>query len=65
LKSGSVEQARGIEQIAQAVLQMEQVTQRTAASAEQGAAAAEELNGQSAVLKDIMGHLTEIVGSRG
>src|SRR5262249_23611979 len=36
---GNKEQARGMEQIAHAVIQMEQVTQQTAAGAEQSAAA--------------------------
>ena len=52
---GSQEQARGIEQIGKAITQMEQVTQTTAASAEESAAAAEELNAQSETLKDIVG----------
>ena len=39
---GSKEQSHGIEQVARAVSQMEQVTQRTAANAEEGASAGEE-----------------------
>jgi methyl-accepting chemotaxis protein len=38
---GSQEQVRGIEQIGQAISQMDQVTQTTAAQAEEGAAAAQ------------------------
>ena len=41
---GSQEQARGMEQISRVVLQMEQVTQKTAASAEESASAGTELN---------------------
>ena len=59
---GSQEQARGIEQIAKAILQMEQVTQRTAANAEESASAAEELNAQSAALRDVIERLTAMVG---
>jgi methyl-accepting chemotaxis protein/methyl-accepting chemotaxis protein-1 (serine sensor receptor) len=59
---GSQEQARGMEQIAKAITQMEQVTQRTAANAEESASAAEELNAQSATLKDIVARLTTMVG---
>jgi methyl-accepting chemotaxis protein/methyl-accepting chemotaxis protein-1 (serine sensor receptor) len=59
---GSQEQARGIEQIGRAITQMEQVTQKTAANAEEGASAAEELNAQSETLKDIVERLTAMVG---
>src|SRR5690242_7170922 len=41
---GSREQSRGIEQISKAGTQMDEVTQRTAASAEECAATAEELS---------------------
>ena len=59
---GSQEQARGIEQIGKAITQMEQVTQGTAANAEESAAAAEELNAQSKALKDIVARLKAMVG---
>jgi methyl-accepting chemotaxis protein len=59
---GSQEQARGIEQIGKAIVQMEQVTQKTAANAEESAAAAEELTAQSETLKEIVEHLTAMVG---
>jgi len=59
---GSQEQSRGIEQIAKAISQMEQVTQKTAANAEECASAAEQLNGQSETVKGIVARLTEIVG---
>jgi methyl-accepting chemotaxis protein len=58
---GSREQARGIDQIRSAIAQMEQLTQTTAASSEQSAAAAEELNSQSESMKTIAGRLTAIV----
>jgi methyl-accepting chemotaxis protein len=59
---GSQEQARGIEQIGKAIVQMEQVTQKTAANAEESAAAAEELTAQSETLKSVVGRLTTMVG---
>jgi methyl-accepting chemotaxis protein len=59
---GSQEQARGIEQIGKAITQMEQVTQKTAANAEESASAAEELNAQSETLKDVVVRLTVMVG---
>ncbi|HEX3880297.1 MAG TPA: methyl-accepting chemotaxis protein [Bryobacteraceae bacterium] len=58
---GSQEQARGIEQVATAIVQMEHITQITAASAEESAAAAEELSAQSQMLKGIVGRLTAVV----
>jgi methyl-accepting chemotaxis protein/methyl-accepting chemotaxis protein-1 (serine sensor receptor) len=60
---GSQEQARGIEQIAKAIGQMEQVTQKTAANAEESASAAEELNAQSEAMRDIVERLTAMVGT--
>lgn len=62
MSQGSVEQARGIEQISKTIAQMQQVTQQTAANAEESAAAAVELNAQSESLKNIMERLTAIVG---
>jgi methyl-accepting chemotaxis protein/methyl-accepting chemotaxis protein-1 (serine sensor receptor) len=62
---GSQEQARGNEQIAEAITQMDNLTQNTAASAEEGAAAAEELNAQSATLKYVVQRLTAMVGGNG
>jgi methyl-accepting chemotaxis protein/methyl-accepting chemotaxis protein-1 (serine sensor receptor) len=59
---GSQEQARGTEQIGKALAQMEQVTQKNAASAEESASAAEELNTQSEILKNIVERLTAMVG---
>ena len=58
---GSREQLRGIDQIAKAMAQMDQVTQRTAANAEEGAAAAQELSAQSATLDSIVRELTTLV----
>jgi methyl-accepting chemotaxis protein/methyl-accepting chemotaxis protein-1 (serine sensor receptor) len=58
----SEEQTRGLDQIAKAISQMEQVTQTTAANAEESAAAAEELNAQSESLRDVVGRLNAMVG---
>ena len=59
---GSQEQARGNEQIGKAIAQMEDVTQRAAASAKESAAAAQKLNEQSAALRDIVERLAGMVG---
>lgn len=58
---GSQEQARGIEQIAKAISQMEQVTQKTAAHAEEGAAASQELNSQADSMKTSVRELRLLV----
>jgi methyl-accepting chemotaxis protein/methyl-accepting chemotaxis protein-1 (serine sensor receptor) len=60
--TGSQEQARGIEHISTAVGQMEQVTQRSAANAEETAAASEELAGQARGLQAIVERLRSVVG---
>ncbi len=62
VNSSSQEQATGFEQIARAVAEMEQVTQRSAASAEQSASASEELNSQAAHLMQLVGDLRAMVG---
>ncbi len=58
----SQEQARGIEQIAKAIVEMEKVTQRTAANAEESASAGEELNAQASQLMTLVRNLREMVG---
>jgi methyl-accepting chemotaxis protein/methyl-accepting chemotaxis protein-1 (serine sensor receptor) len=58
---GSQEQKRGLEQIARAISQMEQVTQKTAASAEEGASAGEELNAQADTLRALVRELMRFV----
>jgi len=60
---GGREQAKGIDQIGRSISLMEKVTQSTAASAEQGAAAAAELDQQAEQLKRIVAHLTLMVGT--
>ena len=63
--TASEEQTRGIEQVAKAIVQMEHVTQQTAASAEESAAAAEELNAQSEALNHIVKRLRVMVVGEG
>jgi methyl-accepting chemotaxis protein/methyl-accepting chemotaxis protein-1 (serine sensor receptor) len=60
---GSQEQTRGIEQIGKAIAQMEQVTQKNAANAEESASAAQELTAQSQTLYTVVGDLGSMVGS--
>ena len=68
IATASHEQSQGIGQVTTAVAQMDQVTQANAATAEESAAAAEELNAQSAALKESVGRLDQLVvggGARG
>jgi len=60
--NASREQTQGITQINTAVGQMDKVTQANAASAEESAAAAEELNAQAAVMRQAVGELVRLVG---
>ncbi len=60
---GSQEQARGIEQIARAVAQMQGLTQSTAASAEQSASAGEMMSEQAGSLNAAVEQLRDLVGS--
>jgi len=60
---GSHEQARGMEQISRAVLQMEQVTQKTAAGAQQSSSAGAELDGHATALRDLVHEMREMVGA--
>jgi methyl-accepting chemotaxis protein len=62
---GSVEQSHGIDQIGKAITQMEQVTQSSAASAEEGAAAAEQLNAQAEAMTEIVNRLKTMVDGAG
>jgi methyl-accepting chemotaxis protein len=59
---GSQDQTRGIEQVAKAVVQMEQLTQNSAASAEEGTKAAEKLTAQSEAMNGVVDRLVEMVG---
>lgn len=61
---GSGEQAQGIDQIAKALLQMEQLTQKTAASAEQSAAAAHQLKAQAEAMQVTVVALEELTAGR-
>ncbi len=58
---GSQEQARGIDQIAKAIVQMEQVTHQVAANAEEGASASEQLSAQAETVDQIVNQLSAMV----
>jgi methyl-accepting chemotaxis protein/methyl-accepting chemotaxis protein-1 (serine sensor receptor) len=59
---GSQEQSRGMDQISRAVLQMQQVTQKNAASAEQSASAGTELTSHAAGLRSLVSEMRLMVG---
>ena len=61
----SREQTQGITQINTAVGQMDKVTQNNAASAEECAGTAEELNAQAEVMKHSVAELVKLVGAGG
>jgi methyl-accepting chemotaxis protein/methyl-accepting chemotaxis protein-1 (serine sensor receptor) len=61
VNDGTESQARGIEQIAAAIAEMETVVQRTAASAEESASAAQELTAQADGLRHIVSDLKVLV----
>ena len=61
VKNGSAEQARGIEQVLLSIQHMEQLTQRTAASAEEGAATGEQLSAQAEEMNQVAGDLLSVV----
>jgi methyl-accepting chemotaxis protein/methyl-accepting chemotaxis protein-1 (serine sensor receptor) len=58
---GSQEQSRGIDQIRSAIAKMDQMTQTTAASAEESAASAEQLSAQSENLQQVVDRLQQMV----
>jgi methyl-accepting chemotaxis protein len=56
------QQANGLEQVRQSVVQMEHVTQTTAATAEESAAASEELNALAGTATDMVTQLERLIG---
>lgn len=62
VNTASHEQARGVEQIARTVAEMDGVTQTAAASAEQSASASEQLSAQAETMKAMVSRLRTLVG---
>jgi methyl-accepting chemotaxis protein len=63
VRVGSEEQARGVEQIAKAMTQMEQVTQTSSASAQQAATAGESMSTQAKTMRQVAVDLEQLVGA--
>jgi uncharacterized phage infection (PIP) family protein YhgE len=62
ISEASRQQSRGIEQVSQAIAQMERITQTTAATAEESAAASEELNSQAENSMSVVSGVEALVG---
>jgi len=62
VREASQQQTQGIDQVTQAITQMEKVTQLTAATAEDSAAASEELNAQAETSMGVVHRLEAMVG---
>lgn len=61
VSTDSRKQSEGLDGIHRSIEQIEVVTQRNAAAAEESAAAGEQLNSQSSALQDLVGHLLVFV----
>ncbi len=62
VQNGSQEQARATEQIGKALMQMQSVTERTAANAQDGSLVGERLSAESKTLEDAVQRLELLVG---
>ena len=65
ISTAAKEQSQGIQQVGQAMTQMDKVTQANASSAAETASAAEELSSQAKSLQDLVDHLRALVGCVG
>ncbi len=65
IAAASNEQARGIEQVNTAVMDMDKVTQQNAANAEESASASEEMHAQAEQMKSVVGELVSLIGGNG
>jgi len=61
IASASSEQSDGINQVSTAVSEVDKVTQSNAASSEESAAAAHELNAQADTLKEALNKMTQLM----
>jgi hypothetical protein len=64
VSAASRQQTQGIDQVSKAILELEQLTQRTAANSEESAAASEELASQAEVTMSVVARLNALVGAR-
>lgn len=64
IAAASREQSQGMDQISNALGQMDQVVQKNAANAEETASASEELNAQAQTLQDYVDQLAALIGGK-
>lgn len=64
IRSASQAQCKGIHQVSQAVIEVEKITQKNAAGAEQTAAAAEQLTAQAKFLEGVVEELARLSGNK-
>ena len=64
VSTASEEQSQGIIQVNSAITQMDQITQSSAANAEESASASEELSSQASELKNMVDILIDVVGTQ-
>ena len=65
ISAASKEQAHGIDQVNNAVTEMDKLTQQNAANAEESASASEEMNSQAGNMKTFVHDLSALVGGSG
>ena len=65
VSAGGEQQTRGVNLMAKALVQMEQVTQKTAARAQQNASSVDDLKGHADAMMQIVDQVTVLVGSSG
>jgi len=63
IANASIEQAQGIEQLNQAMLEIDRVVQQNAANAQESASASSELQAQSERMREIVGEMAYLVGN--
>jgi methyl-accepting chemotaxis protein len=62
VNAASQEQARGIAQVSEGLARMEKVTQRTAASAQEGSTSSRQMDQEARALQQVVDELTAMVG---
>ncbi|MFH1057290.1 MAG: methyl-accepting chemotaxis protein, partial [Pseudomonadota bacterium] len=63
ISAASAEQAQGIEQVNRATVELDKVTQQNASSAEESAAASEQMTAQADTMRGFVEELVQLVGS--
>ncbi len=64
ISAASIEQAQGIDQVNQAIAEMDKVTQANAANAEENASASEQMSGQALEIKRFVDYLSLLISGK-